>query len=365
MALQDVLASIPGRGAFLAQQQFEGQQQAQGLGQVLGVLGALQRDQEMKRQAQLQPLQERLMRAQAGAAEGLEQNRAMDSQFQQKMPELVKQATNEDGSIDYRKLADLAQATPGGTKFAMDTRKHDEDRAVRVQQGQALIAQREAQANQYHEARMAAAQTQTDKAAEIARHNRTLEAIAQMRSDSAAQTRAAGGKPPAGYRWKPDGGLEPIPGGPADEKASLAGKRQAAREDMVKSRADLVIGKVDEALDKVGTLSTGFVGQQLGKIAGTKAYNLDRAVDTIKANIGFQELQAMREASPTGGALGQVAVQELNMLQAVLSSLDIGQDKDVLRANLEKVKEHYTNWKKTVSGESGATGGWSIKKKGE
>jgi hypothetical protein len=32
----------------------------------------------------------------------------------------------------------------------------------------------------------------------------------------AAVTREQGGKPPSGYRWKADGSLEPIPGGPSD-----------------------------------------------------------------------------------------------------------------------------------------------------
>lgn len=37
--------------------------------------------------------------------------------------------------------------------------------------------------------------------------------------------------------------------------------------------------------------------------------------NTLLTTAGFQELQAMRDASPTGGALGQVAVEENRMLQ--------------------------------------------------
>ena len=37
--------------------------------------------------------------------------------------------------------------------------------------------------------------------------------------------------------------------------------------------------------------------------------------NTLLTTAGFQELQAMRDASPTGGALGQVAVEENKMLQ--------------------------------------------------
>lgn len=156
--------------------------------------------------------------------------------------------------------------------------------------------------------------------------------------------RAAAQKPPAGFRYKEDGEtLEPIPGGPRDTAA-----KDALRAEGVRSRAQLVMDKVDQALNQVGFLSTGIPGAVLGKIPGTNAYDLDRTIDTIKANIGFNELQAMREASPTGGALGQVAIQELNMLQAVLSSLDKGQSKEQLVQGLNDVKKHYNNWKSTV-----------------
>jgi len=65
---------------------------------------------------------------------------------------------------------------------------------------------------------------------------------------------------------------------------------------------------------------------------------------TIKANIGFDKLQQMRAASPTGGALGQVAVQELVALQSSLGSLNQWSDPDVLKANLQKIKMHYKNF---------------------
>jgi hypothetical protein len=89
---------------------------------------------------------------------------------------------------------------------------------------------------------------------------------------------------------------------------------------------------------------TGAVGAFMRGIPGTGAYDLEKTIDTIKANIGFAELSDMRQMSPTGGALGQVAVQELSMLQAVLSSLDANQSKQQVLSSLEQVKKHYTNW---------------------
>ena len=151
-------------------------------------------------------------------------------------------------------------------------------------------------------------------------------------------------KPPTGYRYREGSDqLEPIPGGPKDTSGKDAARAQGAVQ-----KADTVISKVDEALSQTGALSTGLTGTVLGMVPGTNAYDLDKTIDTIKANLGFSELQAMREASPTGGALGQVAVQELAMLQSTVASLDKGQSRENLERGLKQVRTHFANWKKAV-----------------
>ena len=54
---------------------------------------------------------------------------------------------------------------------------------------------------------------------------------------------------------------------------------------------------------------------------------------------GFEELQKMREASPTGGALGQVAVQEIEYLQATPASLKQTLKPETLIGNLKRMKK--------------------------
>lgn len=163
------------------------------------------------------------------------------------------------------------------------------------------------------------------------------------------------GKAPTGYRFKPDGSLEPIPGGPADIKASLEGQKAEARKTAAIEQADRIIAKVDQAIGGVGNGwgTTGITGAALGSVPGTSAYDLRRTIETIKANLGFQELQAMREASPTGGALGQVAIQELMALQSTVANLDANQSTDRLKKSLQEARQHYANWKRAASG--GAT----------
>lgn len=146
--------------------------------------------------------------------------------------------------------------------------------------------------------------------------------------------------------------LTPTQYGAAMDEIMAAGKTPFQQSDKQLQyqldRADRVMETVDNALENVSGWTSG-LGSLLSKVPATKARDFQKQLDTIKANIGFQELQAMRAASPTGGALGQVAVQELEYLQAVLGSLDAAQSPTQVRENLEAVKQHYVNWKNTVA----------------
>ena len=169
-----------------------------------------------------------------------------------------------------------------------------------------------------------------------------------------ARTNIGASRIPQGYRMTPEGNLEAIPGGPADIKAGLEGDKRNKTLASAIGKADLVLGTADTALEQSDWATTGLLGDlratALGRLSGSSAFDLRKTIDTIKANIGFQELQAMREASPTGGALGQVAVKELDFLQSTLGSLDAGQSEEQLENNINKVKTHYTNWKNAVTG---------------
>ncbi|WP_315122507.1 hypothetical protein [Comamonas antarctica] len=160
------------------------------------------------------------------------------------------------------------------------------------------------------------------------------------------------GKPPAGYRWKPDrSGLEAIPGGPADEKATLAGEKTVQRQQGAILQASRMIESVDTALGQLdNAFTTGISGAMAAKVPGSSANDLRATLGTIKANLGFAELQAMREASPTGGALGSVAVQELMALQSTVANLEPNQSEAQLRTNLGKVKTHFNNMREILQG---------------
>jgi hypothetical protein len=133
-----------------------------------------------------------------------------------------------------------------------------------------------------------------------------------------------------------------------EKAADRADKKIAAAESAV-GAADRIIGKVDEAIPLVSNFTTGF-GSVTTYIPGTPGANLRSTIETIKANLGFDRLQQMRDASPTGGALGQVAVKELDALQASVSSLDLNQSSERIRNNLEQIKTHYSRWREATLG---------------
>ena len=88
--------------------------------------------------------------------------------------------------------------------------------------------------------------------------------------------------------------------------------------------------------------ATGF-GAYLAGLPNTDAKSLSNKLRTIQANISFDKLQAMREASPTGGALGQVSTFELQNLMAVFGSLEQSQSNEELQYNLRRLQQVYND----------------------
>lgn len=176
--------------------------------------------------------------------------------------------------------------------------------------------------------------------------------IAQLQGKLAANIPRAGRpgytppKPGEGYQWAPgQEGVrqEPIPGGSADTSI-----KESMNVKNVTDRTDAIMANVDKAISQTGYLTAGVGGAVLRHVPGTEATDLKKTIAMVKANIGFQELQAMRQSSPTGGALGNVANFEIENLQSTLGSLDQDQSPAQLRETLGKVREHYNKWKATV-----------------
>lgn len=142
----------------------------------------------------------------------------------------------------------------------------------------------------------------------------------------------------------------------ADEKLQDKRDKQEQSANAAISGADRIIQEVGEAKDKVSGFTAG-LGSYLSVLPLTDAKDLSKRLTTIKANLGFDRLQQMRDASPTGGALGQVAVQELVALQSTIASLDQDQSPKQLKESLDKIEKSYANWRDTVRKAGKATVG--------
>jgi hypothetical protein len=133
----------------------------------------------------------------------------------------------------------------------------------------------------------------------------------------------------------------------ADEKRAEKEAKQTQAADMAISSADRIIAEVQDTKKMVSPFTAG-AGSWLSSVPLTEAKDLSKRLTTIKANLGFDRLQQMRDASPTGGALGQVAVQELVALQSTIASLDQDQSSKQLKDALDKIELHYSNWRDAV-----------------
>ena len=76
-------------------------------------------------------------------------------------------------------------------------------------------------------------------------------------------------------------------------------------------------------------------------VPGTPAHDVSKRVETLQAIAGFDQLNEMRQQSPTGGALGQVSEKELKFLQSVIGSLELSQSKGQFLENLARVESTF------------------------
>ena len=123
-------------------------------------------------------------------------------------------------------------------------------------------------------------------------------------------------------------------------------------------RAIRTIQSVDE-LKLLAEANPGIFGKSaavpIPDFARSEAFrNFEAQLDTLKSNIAFGELTAMREASKTGGALGQVSNIELGLLESALGALKMSQSPENFVKQLDKIKESIKRWQEKVKEEGGS-----------
>ena len=156
---------------------------------------------------------------------------------------------------------------------------------------------------------------------------------------------------PAGMKLNYDdagnvAGMEPIVGSKqyveAQEKKNKTSKGRSDRRVHTNVVMDAVQQVKDiSAKDSIWTPIFGPMGAASSKIDATERATLDTIMLVVEANVGFEELNAMRANSPTGGALGNVTEKELILLQNQMGALSRSQSKESFDRNLAQFEITY------------------------
>jgi LysM repeat protein len=115
-------------------------------------------------------------------------------------------------------------------------------------------------------------------------------------------------------------------------------------------RSTRILQSVAELKGRVGRTTVGLFGSGLARVAGTPARDFKADLETIKSNIFSGELTAMRAASKTGGAVGNVSDKEGDKLQSALGALDQGQSVASFNRNLQQIEDSIVRWYEAIHG---------------
>lgn len=159
--------------------------------------------------------------------------------------------------------------------------------------------------------------------------------------------------------------VEALPGSPAAAEAADKFNKEMAAKEQKQTVGDIVLDDIGRSLDlsrnAEGMPSTGFWGAVLQGAPGTNAHNLQQTLQSIKANVSFDKLQAMRQASPTGGALGSVTEGEGKKLESVYGALEQSQSQPQFEYNLKRLANEYMD---VVHGVGNGPPRYDLSKKG-
>lgn len=135
----------------------------------------------------------------------------------------------------------------------------------------------------------------------------------------------------------PERSMTAAPGSPEalEQQQAAMARESAARQ--ADEKAAYILNAINSATQQSGFWTTGPAGSVGRALGGPGQITLEETVNTIKSNLGFAELQQMRDASPTGGALGQVTERELSFLQNTVASLNPNMGEAALDQNLKLI----------------------------
>jgi hypothetical protein len=136
------------------------------------------------------------------------------------------------------------------------------------------------------------------------------------------------GSIPPGYRVEYDDAgrpvqMVPVAGGPAAAEVEAAGRQEEMRTGLAEASTDVVLTAAQRARQAAANRRVGGV---LGPLAAmnpaTANAEVVRQVGTLQSMAAAENINAMRQASPTGGALGNASDADIMLLKQKSGALD-------------------------------------------
>ena len=153
-----------------------------------------------------------------------------------------------------------------------------------------------------------------------------------------------------------DGTVVMFDGNTGDVIQTLAPDTPEKQEGQVQLIDKLVFqeNRAQELIDSAAGWDTGMTGGVLSNFYGTDAYDRDAQIVSLKANLGFDQINAMKEEAAKYGAsgtgLGQISNIEFLSLQSTVDTLKVGMSEEAQKEALNNIKQHLINIRKVTSG---------------
>ena len=113
------------------------------------------------------------------------------------------------------------------------------------------------------------------------------------------------------------------------------------------------IQEVDKLMDP-GFMETGFIGGVTSAVPGTPAYDREKDLLSIRARLGFDQINEMKrlaaESGASGTGLGQISNIEFMSLQSTIDAIYVGMSGEAQKEALANIKKHLLNVQQLASG---------------
>lgn len=113
------------------------------------------------------------------------------------------------------------------------------------------------------------------------------------------------------------------------------------------------IQEIDNLMDP-GFMETGFIGGVTAAVPGTPAYDREKELLSIRARLGFDQINEMKrlaaESGASGTGLGQISNIEFMSLQSTIDAIYTGMSGEAQNEALANIKKHLLNVQKLASG---------------